>query len=86
MQFTFAAVLALAATATAAYSNDTIVYTTVVVDSIVTVCPGLATLTLGGHTYTNTLTEVRTAPKGIGLGSLLSRCDNRVISASRCIS
>jgi len=60
MQYSFAAVLALAATVAAAgYSNDTIVYTTVVVDSIVTVCPGLATLTLGGHTYTNTLTEVR---------------------------
>jgi len=64
MQFTFAAVLALAATAAASYSNDTIVYTTVVVDSVVTVCPGLATLTLGGHTYTNTLTEVRIEPIG----------------------
>lgn len=59
MQYTFAAVLALAATAVATYSNDTIVYTTHVYDQYVTVCPAGGAVTVGGNTYTNTDTVVR---------------------------
>jgi len=60
MQFTNAvAVLAVAATASA-YSNDTVVYTTLVVDSYTTVCPASSTITFNGVTYTNTLTESST--------------------------
>jgi len=59
MQYSFAAVLALAATVIA-HSNDTIVYTTEVVSEVVTVCPASATITFNGHTYTNTLTESST--------------------------
>jgi hypothetical protein len=57
MQYSFVAALALAAGANAWY-NDTIVYTTEVVDVYTTVCPASATITFNGHTYTNTLTEV----------------------------
>jgi len=59
MQYSFAAVLALAATVIA-HSNDTIVYTTEIVDTYVTVCPASATITFDGHTYTNTHTESST--------------------------
>jgi len=59
MQYSFAAVLALAATVIA-HSNDTIVYTTEVVSEVVTVCPASATITFNGHTYTNTHTESST--------------------------
>jgi len=60
MQYSFAAVLALAATVSATYKNETIVYTTEVVDTYVTVCPAQTTLTYQGVTYTNTLTESST--------------------------
>lgn len=62
MRFTSAAVVLAAATAVSAtygYSNDTISYTTEVVDVYTTVCPAGATITYGGHTYTNTETVVR---------------------------
>jgi len=59
MQYSFVAALALAAGANAWY-NDTIVYTTEVVDVYTTVCPASATITFNGHTYTNTLTESST--------------------------
>jgi len=59
MKYSVAAVLAVAATASA-WSNDTIVYTTEVVDVYTTVCPASATITFAGHTYTNTLTESST--------------------------
>jgi hypothetical protein len=64
MKYSFAAVLAVAATASA-WANDTVVYTTEVVDVYTTVCPATAAITFNGHTYTNTLTEVRRmAPLG----------------------
>jgi len=59
MKYSVAAVLAVAATASA-WSNDTVVYTTEVVDVYTTVCPASATITFNGHTYTNTLTESST--------------------------
>ena len=66
MQFAkIAAVLSFAAAARA-YSNDTIVWTTVVVDSYTTVCPATATAVINGVTYTNTLTEVRKIPCKLG--------------------
>lgn len=59
MKYSVAAVLAIAASVSASY-NQTIVYTTKVVDSYVTVCPASATITYQGVTYTNTLTESST--------------------------
>lgn len=59
MQYSVAAVLALAATVSASY-NQTIVYTTEVVDTYVTVCPASATITYQGQTITNTMTESAT--------------------------
>lgn len=59
MKSSFAAVLAVAATASA-WANDTIVYTTKVVDVYTTVCPASATITFNGVTYTNTETESST--------------------------
>jgi len=59
MKYSVAAVLAVAATANAWY-NDTVVYTTEVVDVYTTVCPASATITFNGQTYTNTLTESST--------------------------
>jgi len=59
MKYSVAAVLAVAATANAWY-NDTIVYTTEVVDVYTTVCPASSTITFNGQTYTNTLTEEST--------------------------
>jgi len=59
MKYSVAAVLAVAATANAWY-NDTIVYTTEVVDVYTTVCPASSTITFNGQTYTNTLTESST--------------------------
>lgn len=52
------AVWALAASVVSAWSNDTIVYTTEIVDVYTTVCPASGTITFNGHTYTNTLTKV----------------------------
>jgi len=59
MKYSVAALVAAAATVSA-WSNDTVVYTTVVVDTYTTVCPGNGAVTFGGHTYTNTLTESST--------------------------
>jgi len=59
MKYSVAAVLAVAATASAWY-NDTVVYTTEIVDVYTTVCPASATITFNGATYTNTLTESST--------------------------
>jgi len=59
MQYSVVAILALAASATASY-NQTVVYTTEVVDVYETVCPASATITYQGVTYTNTLTESST--------------------------
>jgi len=60
MRFSSAAVVLAAATSVSAWYNDTIVYTTEVVDVYTTVCPAGATITYGGSTYTNTLTESST--------------------------
>jgi hypothetical protein len=48
MQFTKAIAVLAAAASVHAYSNDTIVYTTLVVDSYVTVCPASSTITFNG--------------------------------------
>jgi hypothetical protein len=60
MQFTKAVVALAIAAGVQAHSNDTIVYTTIVVDSYTTVCPASSTITFNGVTYTNTLTESST--------------------------
>lgn len=64
MKFTVAAVAALAAGAQASYavSNETVVYTTEVVDVYTTYCPAATEITHNGQTYT--VTEVRDAPCG----------------------
>jgi len=59
MKYSAVAVLAAAASVSA-WSNDTIVYTTEIVDVYTTVCPASATITYNGVTYTNTLTESST--------------------------
>jgi len=59
MKYSAVAVLAAAATASA-WANDTIVWTTEVVDTYTTVCPGNAAVTVGGSTYTNTKTVAST--------------------------
>jgi len=60
MKYSVAAVVLAAATSVSAWYNDTIVYTTEVVDVYTTVCPASATITFNGQTYTNTLTETST--------------------------
>jgi len=60
MKYSVAAVVLAAATSVSAWSNDTIVYTTEIVDVYTTVCPASATITYNGETYTNTLTESST--------------------------
>ncbi|KAH9223652.1 hypothetical protein DL95DRAFT_379659, partial [Leptodontidium sp. 2 PMI_412] len=57
MQYSAVAVLALAATATASYSNETVVYTTEVHTAYTTVCPAATELTYNGVTYTATESE-----------------------------
>ena len=53
MRYTAAAVAALAAGASATYSNATVpVYTTQVVTSLTTYCPASTTLTFNNVTYT----------------------------------
>jgi hypothetical protein len=60
MQYSAVAVLALAATATASYSNETVVYTTEVHTAYTTVCPAATQLTYNGVTYTATESETLT--------------------------
>lgn len=62
MQYSAVAVLALAATASAAYSNETVSYTTEVVTDYVTYCPAATTLTYGSVTYTASESETVTIP------------------------
>merc|ERR1711964_378615 len=52
MQYSAVAVLALAATASATYKNETVSYTTEIVTDYVTYCPAATTLTHGSVTYT----------------------------------
>ena len=55
MQYSVAAVIALAAsTAAAGYTNGTVVYTTEVHTAYTTVCPASTELTFNGVTYTAT--------------------------------
>ena len=61
MQYSAVAVLALAATASATYKNETVSYTTEIVTDYVTYCPAATTLTYGSVTYT--ASEVRTTSK-----------------------
>jgi len=61
MQYSVAAVLALAAsTATAGYTNGTVVYTTEVHTAYTTVCPASTQLTFNGVTYTATASTTLT--------------------------
>lgn len=60
MQYSAAAVLALAATAAASYSNETVVYTTEVHTAYTTVCPAATELTYNGVTYTATESQTLT--------------------------
>lgn len=63
MQYSAVAILALAASASAAYSNETAVaYTTEVVTNYVTYCPVATTLTYGHVTYTASESETVTIP------------------------
>jgi len=61
MQYSVAAVLALAAsTAAAGYTNGTVVYTTEVHTAYTTVCPASTELTFNGVTYTATASTTLT--------------------------
>ncbi|CZT06569.1 hypothetical protein WAI453_005956 [Rhynchosporium graminicola] len=60
MQYAAVAVLALAATASASYGNETIVYTTEVHTAYTTVCPASTQLTYNGVTYTATENQTLT--------------------------
>jgi len=61
MQYSAVAVLALAATASASYSNETApVYTTEVHTAYTTVCPAATQLTYNGVTYTATASQTLT--------------------------
>ena len=61
MQFSAAAVLALAAsTASASYTNGTVVYKTEVLTAYTTVCPAATELTFNGVTYTATASQTLT--------------------------
>jgi len=60
MKYSVAAVVLAAATSVSAWYNDTIIYTTEVVDVYTTVCPASGTITFNGQTYTNTLPETST--------------------------
>lgn len=72
MKYSVAAVLAVAATASA-WSNETVSYVTEVVDVYTTVCPASSTLTFNGVTYTNTLTTVSFLPSPISKNALRLR-------------
>ena len=56
MQYSVAAVLALAATTVSAWGNGTVSYTTEVHTAYTTYCPASTTFSMGGTTYT--VTEV----------------------------
>jgi hypothetical protein len=60
MQFTVLALSALAAVASANYSNQTVVYTTEVHTAYTTVCPASTELTFNGVTYTATASTTLT--------------------------
>jgi len=60
MQFTVLALSALAAVASANYSNSTVVYTTEVHTAYTTVCPASTELTFNGVTYTATASTTLT--------------------------
>jgi hypothetical protein len=61
MQYSVAAVIALAAsTAAASYTNGTVVYTTEVHTAYTTVCPAATELTFNGVTYTATASTTLT--------------------------
>jgi len=60
MQFTVLALSALAAVASANYSNATVVYTTEVHTAYTTVCPASTELTFNGVTYTATASTTLT--------------------------
>jgi len=62
MQYSVAAVIALAASATAQYANGTasVVYTTEVHTAYTTVCPAATELTFNGVTYTATASTTLT--------------------------
>lgn len=60
MQFTVLALSALAAVASANYSNETVVYTTEVHTAYTTVCPASTELTFNGVTYTATASTTLT--------------------------
>jgi len=59
MQFSTAALVAVAATAVSAWQNGT-VYTTDVVTAYTTFCPEATTITHGSHTYTATASQTLT--------------------------
>lgn len=54
MQFSVVALAALVATASASYTNGTVMYTTEVYTAYTTVCPAATELTFNGKTYTAT--------------------------------
>jgi len=60
MQYSAAAVIALAASTAAAWSNGTVVYTTEVHTAYTTVCPASTELTFNGVTYTATASTTLT--------------------------
>merc|ERR1712149_68938 len=62
MQYSAVAVLALAATASATYKNETVSYTTEIVTDYDTYCPAATTLTYGSVTYTASESETVTIP------------------------
>jgi hypothetical protein len=66
MQFTTIAVAAaaLVASASAAYTNGTVVYTTEVYTAYTTVCPASTELTFNGKTYTATAVSASPRPNG----------------------
>jgi hypothetical protein len=60
MQYSIVALAALAATASATYKNETVVYTTEVHTAYTTVCPAATELTFNGVTYTATASTTLT--------------------------
>jgi len=62
MKYSVAAVVLAAAGSVSAWypTNDTVVYTTEIVDVYTTVCPAGSAVTYNGHTYTNTETDTST--------------------------
>ena len=85
MQYSAVAVLALAATASATYKNETVSYTTEIVTDYVTYCPAATTLTYGSVTYT--ASEVGLHP-GLGnaVGDRVQRLPPARVRAPTCFS